>query len=404
LHIGFLTLESPFDATKGGGIAAYLRALIPALGRAGHRVTVLTNAQQASGPAVCDEAVREIRVRLPSLHWYLSKLPLVGDALALPVRQIEWSLKFSQAARGSLTKDPVDVLESPALGALMLARHPIAPLVIRLHGSDYVFRKYTGQPLHQGTRWNHRLEQAVWRRGRALTAPSRFQAAEVTAEMHWPCDRVRVVANPIDPQLLAEAIRAGEETERQRSCPLVLYTGRLALVKGTVPLLEAIRIVRAWELSARFVLAGPWQMPGQPEDHGLEKKTDTRQGTVSWLGHVPWQELVDLYRQADVFVMPSYYESFGISCLEAMAFGLPVVATRAGGLPEVVQDGVTGVLVAPGDAHALADAITHLLRDPELRRRLGNQGRERVLAEFTADRVARETLRVYETVQSDSAR
>jgi glycosyltransferase involved in cell wall biosynthesis len=97
-----------------------------------------------------------------------------------------------------------------------------------------------------------------------------------------------------------------------------------------------------------------------------------------------------------VFVMPSYYETFGISCLEAMAFGLPVVATRAGGLPEVVEDGVTGLLVPPGDTHALAEAIGRLLRDPDLRRRLGEAGRERVLARFTAEHVVKEMIPVYE--------
>jgi glycosyltransferase involved in cell wall biosynthesis len=116
------------------------------------------------------------------------------------------------------------------------------------------------------------------------------------------------------------------------------------------------------------------------------------------LGHVPWQQLADLYRRASVFVMPSFYETFGISVIEAMAFGLPVVATRTGGLPEVVDDGVTGILVPAGDAEALADALIRLLRDPDLRRRMGQAGQERVRAEFTIDRVVSQTLAVYESV------
>jgi glycosyltransferase involved in cell wall biosynthesis len=121
---------------------------------------------------------------------------------------------------------------------------------------------------------------------------------------------------------------------------------------------------------------------------------------VAWLGYIPWRKLMDCYRRAALFVMPSYYETFGISCLEAMAFGLPVVATRAGGLPEVVEDGVTGLLVPPGDSAALADAICRLLADADLRQRLGETGRERVVANFTAERVVQETMAVYERARS----
>jgi len=116
------------------------------------------------------------------------------------------------------------------------------------------------------------------------------------------------------------------------------------------------------------------------------------------LGHVPWSELIKWYRKASIFVMPSYYETFGISAMEAMAFGLPVVATRAGGLSEVVEDGVTGFLVPPGDSQAVAEAIIRLLRDQNLRRRMGEAGRKRVLDEFTVDRVLVQTLNVYDAI------
>ncbi len=96
--------------------------------------------------------------------------------------------------------------------------------------------------------------------------------------------------------------------------------------------------------------------------------------------------------------MPSYYETGGLSAIEAMAFGLPVVASRTGGLPEVVEDGVTGILVPPGDSKALAEAVVLLLHDPALRRRLGQAGRQRVLDEFTLDRVLPQTLNVYQSL------
>jgi glycosyltransferase involved in cell wall biosynthesis len=96
--------------------------------------------------------------------------------------------------------------------------------------------------------------------------------------------------------------------------------------------------------------------------------------------------------------MPSYYETFGISVIEAMAFGLPVVAANVGGLPEVVEDGVTGILVPPKDPEALAEALVRLLRDPDLSARMGRAGRERVRSEFTVDKIVSQTLDVYQSV------
>src|SRR5205814_2215293 len=103
---------------------------------------------------------------------------------------------------------------------------------------------------------------------------------------------------------------------------------------------------------------------------------------VRLLGHVAWDELLGWYRRAAVCVLPSYYETFGLAALEPKAFGLPVVALTAGALPEVVEDGVSGLLVPPGDVPALAGAIVRLLRDRELCRELGANARERAANRF----------------------
>ncbi|MHB1422891.1 MAG: glycosyltransferase family 4 protein, partial [Gemmataceae bacterium] len=275
MHVGFLTLESPYDAIGGGGgIAAYLRAVIPGLVQAGHRVTVLTHSRERKEEFYPRDGVRVIHLRLPNMHWYCSRFPGLGRLLSLPLRQLEWSRKFSAAVRALMAKDPVDVLESMELGALFLSRKPPAPLVIRMHGSDYVFRKYSGEPLHFGSRWNHRLEQAVRRRAAAITSPSRFQAREVIEEMNWPAERIEVIPNPIAPEVLAEALRKEPNQEAVSADPIVLFTGRLAVVKGTVPLLRSIPLVRRECPRARFLLAGPWQMAGGPEKWGLEHEPE----------------------------------------------------------------------------------------------------------------------------------
>jgi glycosyltransferase involved in cell wall biosynthesis len=127
---------------------------------------------------------------------------------------------------------------------------------------------------------------------------------------------------------------------------------------------------------------------------------------VRFTGRVPERALPDLLRGARAFVLPSVYETcygdrveiselLGLSVIEAMASGTPVVCSRIGGLPEVVDDGVTGVLVEPGDVHELADAVRRLVTDPEKAERMGRAGRERALELFTWDHCARRCLEVY---------
>jgi glycosyltransferase involved in cell wall biosynthesis len=136
-------------------------------------------------------------------------------------------------------------------------------------------------------------------------------------------------------------------------------------------------------------------MADPPERWGLRRRDYPAAAGISWLGPMPWQHLAEWYRRAQVFVMPSFFESFGIACLEAMAFSVPVVATRAGGLPEVVEDGISGLLVPPGDPQSLAEAIITLLNDPAQRSRMGVAGHERVLESFTPDCVVSQMETIY---------
>jgi glycosyltransferase involved in cell wall biosynthesis len=125
--------------------------------------------------------------------------------------------------------------------------------------------------------------------------------------------------------------------------------------------------------------------------HGLKR-------FVEYIPRLTTDELVRLYNSAQIVVSPSLYEGFGLPAAEAMACGTPVVATTAGAFPEFIDDGRTGILVPPGDAGALAAAIKSLLLDPERCARMGAAASEHIRRDFTWQRTARETLRVYDEV------
>src|SRR5205807_4769780 len=138
---------------------------------------------------------------------------------------------------------------------------------------------------------------------------------------------------------------------------------------------------------------------GRPRPESRAEATIDRlglRGAVRFVSGVADEEIVRLYAEAEVAVVPSLYEGFSLPAVEAMACAVPVVATTAGALPEVVgRDGDAGLLVPPGDAPALAAAIDRALADASLRRQLGYHGRARVLERFTWERAAEATVAEY---------
>ena len=171
---------------------------------------------------------------------------------------------------------------------------------------------------------------------------------------------------------------------------MLVNVGALVGHKGQKFLVEAMAQVRRQVPDAQLVIFGEGDLreplSRQIRDLGLDK-------------HVVLAGFRDdvhaLTRSAELFVMSSVTEGLGSAVLDAMALGLPVVGTRAGGIPEAVDDGVTGLLVPPGRADALAEAIVRMLNDPAARQRMGDAGRARVEAEFGVDRLVEGTLATY---------
>ena len=134
-----------------------------------------------------------------------------------------------------------------------------------------------------------------------------------------------------------------------------------------------------------FLIAGecrdPQKFPGSYSEKNLKEMTDG-DGRVHYIGYV--NEVENVYRTADIVVVPSrWQEPLGLINLEAAASRKPIVATRVGGIPEAVDDGVSGYLVEPGDVKALASRVAELIADPALRKRMGDAGRARVERDFT---------------------
>ncbi|HLK10440.1 MAG TPA: glycosyltransferase family 4 protein [Candidatus Binatia bacterium] len=201
--------------------------------------------------------------------------------------------------------------------------------------------------------------------------------------------RIRLVPSGVDPAALASppaaraALRA--EWEVPPDAVLVLVLGALERRKGHAVLLAAA----AAAPGLRYVFCGDGG-----EMAALRRAAAPLGGAVQFVGFR--RDVAACLAAADVVALPSLQEGLGVAALEAMAAGRPVVASRVGGLGEVVLDGETGLLVPPGDAAALAAALARLGADPALRARLGAAGRARVLARYTVAQMAEGTLACYE--------
>ncbi|MEU6351837.1 glycogen synthase [Streptomyces sp. NPDC047072] len=214
--------------------------------------------------------------------------------------------------------------------------------------------------------------------------------------------KVHIVHNGIDTALYrpdhgTEVLdRVGIDRDR----PFVLFVGRITRQKGVPHLLRAVRDI---DPATQVVLcAGAPDTPEIDREFRdlFEELSRVREG-VFWIPQMlPRPEVIQLLTHAAVFVCPSVYEPLGIVNLEAMACGTPVVASRVGGIPEVVDDGGTGVLVPVDDDFeaGLARALDSVIGDPAAARRMGEAGRERAVGEFGWDAVARRTVRLYEEI------
>jgi L-malate glycosyltransferase len=264
------------------------------------------------------------------------------------------------------------------------ARRPV--VVTTLHGTDVTLVGLNRAYL--------RTTQYSIERSDVVTAVSQYLAEYTNREMGVRAP-IRVIPNAVDHERFrpAQTPAQGQPDLRQRFAhpdeKLLVHISNFRPVKKVEDVIRVFDRV-SQRLGARLLMVGDG--PDRPAAVELAAELGLT-GRVSFLGSFP--RIEDVLAVSDLFLLPSVKESFGLSALEAMASGVPVVASRIGGIPEVVEDGVSGSLLEPGDVDGMADAAVELLSDPETHARFARAARTRAVSRFSEDRVVPIVARAY---------
>lgn len=384
-------VSADFAPSASGGIGTWTGTLAASLAADGHEVTVVARA--------ADRATVEFEHgawvhRVPARPQPGRRVPVLPD---LPDGVRAWALAAHDEVCRVHSRRGLDVVSAPiwdVQGAACLAAD-VLPVVVSLH-STYGLLRPTHPEWRDDRGWERDVARMMaaeaWVLGRAqlVLANSSAVVDDLERANGLTIDRDRLVVAPHG----TAAGRAVRRRARDGSVRL-LFVGRGELRKGADVLLAVLPdLLRACP-TLEAVLAGDFE-PAPGSGPSFRDRFQRAHAGAPWLdrvrfrGFLPADALEQEYADADLLVAPSRYESFGLVFLEAMRYGVACVGTRIGGIPEIITDGLDGVLVPPDDAPALADALARLLGDAAARARLGEAGRATWQRQFSATRMARD--------------
>lgn len=376
--ICFVTASYPLTPPFGG-IAVYTQTAARALSAKGHKIHVLVGWRGE----VCDKMDGPIHVHYRRVRW----LPLVGNLLP----GLGESIALTLALRRLHTCYHFDIVEVPNYEGhgLLLRWWSGVPVVVRLHTSMHEIIETKHRQPTFGERY------MIWAEGQSAR-----WASGVVTHSNSHRDRLSMAYGLKDIQLITHGIqmpkiRAGEPANLS-----VLVIGPLTARKGGDTLLAAIAQVCTQITGVAFTIVGTSDDDSSVRRFRDEHPTLTQERLVC-IGFVSNGELDALFATASVYASASIYESFGLTFVEAMARGIPVVGCAISAMNEIIANGRTGLLVPPSDPEAFAAAIISLLLDAPLRNRLGDQGRQVAVEHYSAERMAFEMELWYRKILLD---
>jgi len=282
--------------------------------------------------------------------------------------------------------------EFPSLAAVLAKDENRKPLILTPHygGAVNMLGTSVWRTLVKRS-YNLLLSKLIFGKSDIIVAVSIYEKEMLKQNFEADERKIRHIPNGVDVKELE-----GKVKKKSNDTKTILYVGRLEKYKGVSFLIKAFQRLKANLTNSQLVIVG--RGPCKEELVSLSRKLEV-QDSVTFLENLPKEELTNLYLTSDVFILVSQYESLPIAVLDALAYGLPIIATNVGGLPEIIQTGKTGFLLDfPPDEDELIRITTSLLQDEEYAKEIGARAREEILSKFSWDSVVRNLLDLYEEI------
>ncbi|WP_084740275.1 glycosyltransferase family 4 protein [Cryptosporangium aurantiacum] len=391
-----MILSWEYPPVMVGGLGRHVHALATSLAAAGHEVTVVS---RHTDGAAYDEVVEGVRV---------VRVPEDPPVFAFDEQTLlAWTMAFNHAlARAALrvadetAPDVIHAHDWLVAHAATTLKHQLGvPLVATVHATE------AGR--HQGwlpgplNRSIHSIEWWLTYEARRVITCSEYMRWEVTRLFDLPPDKCEPIPNGVDAHAWKPDPAAVAAVRKEYGGPLVLFAGRLVYEKGVHNLLAAVPRLRRRHPGLRVVIAGE----GPHLDELKAQAKRLRLGrSVAWPGFLEGEKLATVAAAADCAVVPSIYEPFGMIALEATAAGTPLVVADTGGLREIVTHGITGLRFPAQNPAGLADAVTAILSDEVLARRLVRDARAVLARDYSWTTIADRTAGAYRRAIRDERR
>jgi len=378
MHIVFLINEYPQIGFSHGGVGTFAQTLARWLVNAGHCVTVVGVSYTSHYYEENDKGVRVYRLsrkKFKGLTWWLHNKSIYNK-----LREINRS-------------NPIDIIEGTELSFAFLPKISKVVYLIRLHGGHHFFAEAENRDINW---WKGTQEKRSFQRVDAVVGVSKYSVEQTSKYLSFK-DKLKDVINyPLDLD------RFSKSDSQKINKGRIFFVGTICEKKGIKQLIQAIPMVKNAYPEAQLYIAGrDWIFPntGKSYREYLKQFIDPAiENCIHFMGPISNKDIPSLIEIAEVCCYPSHMETFGIVAIEAMAMSKPVVFTKKGPGPEIIEHGETGLLCNPLDPKDIAHQIISIMDNADIAKEIGKKARSFVLSNFSLEYIGSRNIELYQSL------